>query len=71
MKKVFKKTESNKFKSLLENLAEKQIKNITISLDGGLTLGESNEFIQLLFGDFEINLEFKENAPSENITVSW
>ncbi|MDD4527046.1 MAG: hypothetical protein PHF25_03295 [Candidatus Margulisbacteria bacterium] len=71
MQKTFTKKEQNEFKKLLSVLENEQIKNIKISFDGGLTLGETNEFVQVVSGDFEISMDFNENAFSENITISW
>ena len=71
MQKIFTKTEKNEFKKLLSVLENEQVKNINISFDGGLTLGESNKFVQEVSGDFEIKIYFNENAFSENITINW
>lgn len=71
MQKTFTKKDQNEFKNLFATLGKKKAKNITLSFDCGLTLGETNEFVQVISGDFEISVDFNKNSISENITVSW
>ncbi len=71
MQKIFTKNQVEEFKNLLSVLENEKVQNINISFDGALTLGETNEFVQVISDDFELSVDFNKNTLSENITVDW